>query len=247
MSSSCDVGVSRGRVLVGRSGRAATSTGEALASAFDRDLIGSRTEQMEAVDEAREEGRLAGYVVGRQEGTEIGRAIERDIHERARERAFDAVSRLCDAVDRASAAQVAAIDALESVALTLAVEIAEAVIGRELEVGGAAVTRLAAERSLALVPPRADAVLSLHPDDLALIGDLDDLLVGRQLVVVADDRVERGGAVVTFGAGSVRAVPSEALSRVRDVLASTTTSAATTEQATAEQATAEQAIGALPW
>jgi flagellar assembly protein FliH len=221
MSSSCDVSIVRGRVLRGAEAQSGRFSPRSVDAAFDRDLVGSRTEQMEAVEEAREAGRLAGYVMGRQEGTEIGRGIEREVHERARVRAHDAVSRICDAVARASATQLDAIEAMEATVIALALDIAEAVVGRELEIGAAALGRIASERALRLVPVATEAVLAIHPDDLALLGELDDLLEGRPVRVLGDPSVERGGAVVSFGPGSVRAVPSEALWRVREALSAT--------------------------
>jgi flagellar biosynthesis/type III secretory pathway protein FliH len=217
MNSSCDRSVSRGRVI-SATAFVAGSMPETRIGAFERDLVGTRTEVGEAVDEAREEGRLSGYISGRAEGTELGRALEREIHERARERAHDAVSRICDAIDVASAQHLHAIGALEARTLQLAVEIAEAVIGAEVGRDAARLTRLAVERSLALVPFQVTADVAMHPDDLALLGALDDLLVGRRVNIGVDHRVERGGCVVTFGDGSVRCQPSEALDRIRAAL-----------------------------
>ncbi len=67
-------------------------------------------------------------------------------------------------MDRASAEQVGAIRAMEDTVLALAVEIAEAVIGREMEAAAPAIARIAAERSLALMPHGRAAVLAVHPD-----------------------------------------------------------------------------------
>lgn len=222
MSSSSDLAVARGRVIPGFGSPSATPRrGAAFASigAFDRDLVPARTELGEAIEEAREEGRLAGYVVGRQEGTEIGRAMEREAHERARLRAHDAVSRICDAVGQAAAGQAAAVAAMESTVVALALEIAGALVGRELSQSAPEIARRAAARALELVPSGRETVVAVHPDDLALLGSLDDLLVGRPAAVIADPSVERGGAVVSFGAGSVRALPSEAMARIAGALA----------------------------
>lgn len=218
MSSSSDLAVARGRVISGFASPSPAprqATAFASVGAFDRDLVPARTELSEAVEEAREEGRLAGYVVGRQEGTEIGRAMEREAHERARLRAHDAVSRICDAVGQAAAA----VTAMESTVVALALEIAGAVVGRELSRSSPEIARRAAARALELVPPGRETVVAVHPDDLALLGSLDDLLVGRPVAVTADPSVERGGAVVSFGACSVQALPSEALARIAGALA----------------------------
>ncbi len=48
---------------------------------------------------------------------------------------------------------------------------------------------------------------------------MDDLILGRPVRIEPDVSVERGGAVVSFGAGSIRAQTSEALARVRSALA----------------------------
>jgi flagellar biosynthesis/type III secretory pathway protein FliH len=61
-----------------------------------------------------------------------------------------------------------------------------------------------------------DAVVRLHPDDVSTLGKLPS---GREMRIVADQRVERGGAIVEIGACTIDAQLGSALERVRKALA----------------------------
>jgi flagellar assembly protein FliH len=97
----------------------------------------------------------------------------------------------------------------------LAMLIAEAVIGRELQTStdpGADAIR----RAVAAVPGAVDLTVRLHPEDLAA---LDGSVVPRSVTsVVADPTLRRGDAVVETATSVVDATLSTALQRVRAVL-----------------------------
>ncbi len=78
--------------------------------------------------------------------------------------------------------------------------------------------RRAITRALALDNGSTDAVVRLHPDDVATLGDLADLESARTLTVIADPAVERGGALVDIGETTIDSQLSAALDRVRSVL-----------------------------
>ena len=99
-------------------------------------------------------------------------------------------------------------DDLAAAALT----IAEAVIGRELALADAP-GQDAIARALALAPA-GDAIVRLHPDDVATAGG--DF--GRELTILADPTVEPGGCIVEIGACTIDAQISTALDRVREAL-----------------------------
>lgn len=122
------------------------------------------------------------------------------------------------AEERRTAVAVAEVEVAE-----LAVELATAIVGHELALGGPAVAD-AVRRALSLVPDGADLVIRLHPDDLDDAGDLPELVaetagVVGQVQVVADPRVEAGGCVVEAGSCHVDAQIGPALERARQVLA----------------------------
>ena len=103
---------------------------------------------------------------------------------------------------------------LASETVDLALAIAEIVIGREID---AAIDpgRDALVRALSLAPDRGDIVARLHPADLDQIGDLTTLVGSRNVELIADHGVERGGCLVDVGPARVNAQISAALERVR--------------------------------
>lgn len=105
----------------------------------------------------------------------------------------------------------------ETVALALA--IAESVIGREID---AAIDpgRDALARALALAPDRGAAIARFHPEDLARLGDVAPIAGGREVSLLADPLVERGGCVLDVGPARVDAQISPALARIRAELSS---------------------------
>ena len=102
-------------------------------------------------------------------------------------------------------------------AVDLALQIAEAVLGRELAVasdpGADAIARC-----LEIAPSTGDLVARLHPDDATRLGEVLGL-ADRQLTVVADPSLQPGDAVVTINDSMIDARLAEALRRVGEVLA----------------------------
>ena len=73
-------------------------------------------------------------------------------------------------------------------------------------------------RALALVPGDSPVTVRLHPDDVRVLGEVSHLAQGRELVVVADPAVERGGCVAEAAGRQVDAQVGPALARVAAVL-----------------------------
>ncbi len=181
----------------------------------------------EGWDEGFHEGREEGLAAGRADGFEIGLTEGRAAgYAEGAEAAVDDARR---AIEAHLVATLGSLDALaahlagreattfaevESVAVDLAITLAEAILDRELAVADDP-GRDALVRALALAPESGDLVAHLHPDDLAPLGDVDDLAPGRSLRLVSDTSVGRGGCVVTSGAARIDARISTALERVR--------------------------------
>lgn len=102
-------------------------------------------------------------------------------------------------------------EAQDAIAAT-AVELAEAVIGRELSSGEAS-ARSALHRSLAEVEPDLVQAVRLNPEDLEFL-DWQGLLV-PSVTFVADATLARGDAVTEFEAGYLDARVASALERAR--------------------------------
>jgi flagellar assembly protein FliH len=104
---------------------------------------------------------------------------------------------------------------LSDKAVDLALELAEAILGRELETAadpGADALR----RALATVQVETPVVVRLNPQDVAALDH--SLLADRPVTVVPDQATSRGDALVETEAGVIDAGIATAVARVREVL-----------------------------
>jgi flagellar assembly protein FliH len=102
----------------------------------------------------------------------------------------------------------------------VAVDLAAAIVGRELEVS-ASPGADALARAMALVPAGSAAVARLHPSDVAVLGDGPYGDAAGKLTVIADPAVEEGGCVLEVGDCRIDAQLGPALDRVRAALLGT--------------------------
>ena len=127
-----------------------------------------------------------------------------------------ALSALLHAVERLEGAYLEATTGVTARALDLAVQIAEAILAREVglsEDPGADAVR----RALALVPVGAAVVVRLHPEDRDRLKA--DAFDGRTVRLVDDPTLARGDAIAEADDTVVDATLAAALERVRQVLA----------------------------
>jgi len=101
---------------------------------------------------------------------------------------------------------------LEEALARTAVDLASAIIGRELQVA-ASPGADALARALALVPAGAAVVARLHPADAAVLTDPTE-----GVTVIADPAVEPGGCILEVGDSRIDAQLGSALDRVRAAL-----------------------------
>ena len=186
-----------------------------------RPILPPSAQTVQAAEDAARALREEASRVGYEDGYAAGRARARE--DAAAElstlsagvvSALDAVESAAAALTARSAAEVA--DAERHV-IALAVQIAETILGRELDTCDAP-ARDALTRALQLAPPRTDATARLHPDDLTTMGDLEALRGDRTVTLVADPAVERGGCVLDVGPCRIDAQVGPALARVRKEL-----------------------------
>jgi flagellar assembly protein FliH len=167
-----------------------------------------------------EDERAAGYAAGYAEGLEAGRAEAEAEAERRRAEADASLGQahwaLLQATARARAAFEQTQDDLEALAIELAIAVAEAVVGRELdrvESPGADALR----RALAEGRPRARAIVRLNPDDLAeLPASAQNETEGLELV--GDAELARGDCVVETAEVTIDARVAAQLARAAEVL-----------------------------
>jgi flagellar assembly protein FliH len=165
-----------------------------------------------AVARARavEAGRADGFAVGFAEGQVAAVAATRD-------HVATAVAGLQAAAQDLARRDAARVEELSRGIVGLALAIAETIVGRELDTavdpGADAIAR-----ALAIAPDRGAMVARLHPADAEAITRVDVLGPGRDLAVVADPAVERGGCLLEVGPARIDAQIGTALDRVRDEL-----------------------------
>lgn len=182
---------------------------------------GRRAVDPAVVAEAQATGYTAGYEVGRTDGYEAGRlealaeaAGSSAAFAQAAAAALAALSGAATALQEREARSLAEV---EDGVLSAAFDLATALLGRELELA-ANPGRDALARALTAAPDAGAVIARLHPEDLATLGDHADLTPGRDVTLVADPAVERGGCVLDIGESRIDAQLSTALLRVKDVL-----------------------------
>ena len=127
-----------------------------------------------------------------------------------------ALSALQEAVGRCADTTSALHAELTAAAVDLALQIAEAVLGRELEIAtdpGSDALR----RALVGIPIDVPVTVRLHPADLDVLDR--DVVADRAVTFVADATITSGDALVETEDGIVDAGIAAALERVREVLA----------------------------
>lgn len=102
----------------------------------------------------------------------------------------------------------------------VALQLAEAIVGYEVSVSNSP-GRDAIRRALAMAPDTGPLVARLHPADVAML-DAAELAEGRDIQVLADMSVPRGGCLLRTSVGMIDALLSTAVDRVRDALISGT-------------------------
>jgi flagellar assembly protein FliH len=177
-----------------------------------------------------------GYAQGHAAGVRAARArteavaaatAERDARTTAANavRVEAALAGLRRAADALEAAALPTLQAAEDLILHTAVDLAQALLGRELTLSAAAGLDGGLEavgRALASVPGSRPITVRLHPADLAVLDQARAGALpaagGRVLEFVADPAVELGGAIAQCDAVRIDAQLGAALTRIREVL-----------------------------
>lgn len=106
---------------------------------------------------------------------------------------------------------------LEDALATASIMLAEAIIGRELAVAENP-GKDAIVRALALAPHQFPVTARCHPDDVEQLGDPSTLFGNREMTVIADPAVNRGGCVLQVGRTEIDAQLETAVERARKAL-----------------------------
>ncbi|MBK5224008.1 MAG: hypothetical protein JJE52_14275 [Acidimicrobiia bacterium] len=200
-----------------------TDTGDRTADALrdaawnEGEALGHAEGHARGYAEGFEAARAAGSAEGHAEGLETGRELAASEHQAV-------VGPALQALEQASAGLVArnavALVDIESGVVELALALAATILDREIAVavdpGGDAI-----RRALRLAPERGEILVRLNPADIDGLGDTASLAPGRDLEIVADPSVGRGGCLVETDASRVDARIETALDRARTALGTT--------------------------
>ena len=157
-----------------RAAQAAAALAEELARAHE-----------EGLRRGLEEGSEKGYAAGFAEGAKAGEA-----------KMIEAVKRMAAIIGKLGAPLTTLEQPVEEAVAALALEVARCVIGDEVKRSREFLVRLVRE-AIAKVPLEMGAPrVLLNPDDLDLIRNLVPEIEAGSAVLVADDTIEPGGALV---------------------------------------------------
>jgi flagellar assembly protein FliH len=181
-----------------------------------RDFVVDR----ELVDGALADGYQAGYAAGFETGLADAAhaAVDRE-HARAVQ-IQSVVAQLGQVTEQLRVREGTAVEQIEYAVATAAFEIAEMLLGRELQLSES-LGRDAILRALQFAPDDGMVMVRLHPDDIATLGDPNAVLPGRALTVVADASLAAGDCIVDVAGCRVDARMSAARERIAMLLAGT--------------------------
>ncbi len=177
-------------------------------------------------EEARREGWAAGHAEGLVAAGQVVAAAERaaeqrlaDVQARWARRLASATAAMGAAVERLDACAAPVVDDLRDSVLDAVVLLVGDLLGREVATADANGLD-ALRRALTLCPTDVPVVVRLHPDDLAEVPAAALAQLPASVTVVADEAVERAGALAEAGSVRVDAQLTSALERVLEVLRS---------------------------
>jgi flagellar assembly protein FliH len=196
-------------------------SGSALGDTVTETLLSGLAQ--ESYRAARAQGYATGWAEGRRVAlaraaaeAEAARALAEQQAARHRAEHAQCLQALHAAAEQMQRALAAAVEEVGTQAVEVALELTEAILGREVattaDPGGDAV-----RRALGLVDPHVTMTVRLHPEDRAALDPRH--LTGRDVNVVADPTLARGDAMVETEGNVVDATIGTALARVREVLA----------------------------
>jgi flagellar assembly protein FliH len=199
------------------------------AVSFGVDLRRGVPADSEAVAKAKEEARTAGFAAGWAQGQREAAVAAQAAHDQqataeqrraaqraaATEQAIVALGRAAAGLEARTAATV---EQIENLIAEYAVQLAEAIVGRELadpaHRGVDAIRRVLAD-----APTTSPVTVSLHPDDHAALDNAGEYEVdGRTVRLRPSPAVRPGDAVAEVGAMTIDATVAAAVARVREAL-----------------------------
>lgn len=181
----------------------------------------SGTVTPEMMESALETGYRDGWEQGLNEArasVEQAHAVERAAWQQDQARRLSlALDALAEAREGFQHRQAFELPTIEDSVAAGAIELATVLLGRELVLSSSP-GRDAIARALAIAPAGDGIVIRLHASDVETLGCIDDLLLGRQVTVIADPSIEPGGCLLDAKDCQVDARLSTAIERVRQTM-----------------------------
>jgi flagellar assembly protein FliH len=216
-----------------------------LPNVFDFELVGGGAIPQDVIDESRASASAVGYALGWSQGLHDARESMATDRQRANDAGRELAEQTAGSARLLLQALAEAVDQLEHAArearvqdedaiLHAAVDVAEALIGRELTDDNLA-TRSALARALGLAPAHEAVTVRLNPAVFGALSedDFQGLLAavsessGRSIKFEPDPTLAVGDALASSTATSIDARLGEGLRRVREHLSRTTDAGAT--------------------
>jgi flagellar assembly protein FliH len=207
---------------------------EATAAAFGVDLRREVPGDSAPVERAKEAARTAGYAEGWAQGQREAALAAQAARDQATaaEQAYDArraaeLARSVNALGRAAQglenSLLPTLEQLQELILSHALELAEAIIGRELTDSQDRGTD-AMRRAISAAPEQGEITVRLHPDDYRnIMGsalDAEYSYHGRPVHLRSDPGLRPGDAIAETGSTTVDASIATAIERAREALLS---------------------------
>lgn len=205
---------------------------DATTASFGIDLRRGVPADSAPVERAKDAARNAGYAEGWAQGQRAAAEAAEQAQQRAQagEQAHEArraaalaqaVNALGRAVSGLEARLLPTLAELQEVVLTHALELAEAIVGREIaEADGRGADAL--RRAMSSVPEQGTVTVRLHPEDYRnLVGsapEADFNYQGHPVHLLPDPGIRPGDAVAQTGSTTVDASIAAAMQRAREVL-----------------------------
>lgn len=184
-------------------------------------------QRTDAGDPARAAGFTAGWAAGARAASDAASverkrlAAEHDAREAERDAVtMQALAALGQAMDQWHRRAVPVLDEARHTLYSAALDLAEAILQREIEPGSAS-ARTLLDRALSVPMDATPTVLRLNPDDLVHVNFLIEsgqAEVPQGLRLVADSRLNPGDAITEHEGGALDARIGSALARAREIL-----------------------------
>jgi flagellar assembly protein FliH len=217
-SSSSKKAAPRGKVVRGRAASLASPERPSTTTVTPIGGIQLTTEVAEQLQTAGyEQGYERGFETGYAEGIARGEQETQRLCAQREQMLDERIVILQQAAQQFETVVAQAMEELEHLLPDAAFMLAEAIVGRELAVASNPGLD-AIVRALNLAPQRVPVIARCNPNDVEHLGDLEHVLPGRTITIVADSTLRSGDCILEAERTEIDATMRAAIERVRKVM-----------------------------